>query len=394
MPLDGNPVVWEARYDALGRRTTCRWADQQREFYWDGDRLAAEELPGGRFRVYQYATREALVPLGFVEYPSRDASPPSGRSYVVFSEPNGMPARIEDESGEAVWSAKRSHAFGTIEGLPSRRLEYNLRWAGHYYDPETGLQYNRYRYYDPALGRYLQSDPLGYGGSPVNLYAYCANPVVQVDLLGLNHSKKAGKTSNSASEPDGQEKPPHSTTPLNEMTHEQMKETCQYHADRLAALQEPRPERRNMNTYSVGVIEDSHGNRRLAATSNMNVESGPNRASKEYMQNNGISNESNAPPRLTRQPVMNPETKQQQTDAKGRPVSETVNADTGKPYDKKTQSAHHAEQRMGTVPKGDEKVAAQCPSQPCCPGCQSALSQPDASGQRPIDNIPAGRQGL
>jgi RHS repeat-associated protein len=79
------------------------------------------------------------------------------------------------------------------------KIEYNLRWPGHYYDPETGLHCDRYRYYDPGLGRYLQSDPLGYGGSTVNLYAYCPNPLVEVDILGLAHS---GKKKGNNSEPE------------------------------------------------------------------------------------------------------------------------------------------------------------------------------------------------
>ena len=68
-------------------------------------------------------------------------------------------------------------------------VEYNLRWPGHYFDAETGLHYNRYRYYDPGLGRYLTQDPTGYQGSDVNLYAYCSNPLVQVDVLGLHPIK-------------------------------------------------------------------------------------------------------------------------------------------------------------------------------------------------------------
>jgi len=83
-------------------------------------------------------------------------------------------------------------------------IEYNLRWPGHYFDPETGLHYNRYRYYDPRLGRYLQCDPLGHEGSPVNLYAYCPNPLVQVDVLGLDHDGKTSSAKESGDN-DGQE---------------------------------------------------------------------------------------------------------------------------------------------------------------------------------------------
>jgi RHS repeat-associated protein len=58
-----------------------------------------------------------------------------------------------------------------------------LRWPGHYYDSETGLQDNRFRTYSPELGRYLQSDPIGTEGG-INLYAYTDNPLRAVDLRG------------------------------------------------------------------------------------------------------------------------------------------------------------------------------------------------------------------
>jgi RHS repeat-associated protein len=193
---DGTPEpAWEAKYDGLARRISTERAGKKREFYWDHDRLAAEIFPDGHLRVYQYAGRKALVPIGFIEYEHKEADPGSGKSYHVFSNPVGMPLCIEDERGEIVWWAERVDPYGRIDVRPGAKVEYNLRWPGHYFDPETSLHYNRYRYYDPGLGRYLQSDPLGYGGSPVNLYAYCPNPLVEVDVLGLHDTKKKGNNS-------------------------------------------------------------------------------------------------------------------------------------------------------------------------------------------------------
>ncbi len=139
-------LVWEADYDALGRRVRCRWralADAEtsvasghentagvgrwraqaseavasesegtREFHWDRDRLAAEVSANGRLRIYQYASREALVPLAFVEYESLGADPASGRSYQVFSDQVGMPSYIEDEERRVVWWADRVDPYG------------------------------------------------------------------------------------------------------------------------------------------------------------------------------------------------------------------------------------------------------------------------------------------
>ncbi|MBV4539430.1 RHS repeat-associated core domain-containing protein, partial [Pseudomonas urmiensis] len=53
-----------------------------------------------------------------------------------------------------------------------------------YLDVETGLHYNRYRYYDPQVGRFVSADPIGYAGG-LNLYAYAPNPIAWTDPLGL-----------------------------------------------------------------------------------------------------------------------------------------------------------------------------------------------------------------
>jgi RHS repeat-associated protein len=194
---DGSPMpalVYE--YDALGRRCSVN-GGVDREFFWEGDRLAAEVLADGRLRVYEYAGRDALVPIGFTEHAGVDADPSSGKSFSVFSNPVGMPLHIEDDAGEIVWWATRIDPYGRIDVHSDSRIEYNLRWPGHYHDAETGLHYNRHRYYDPRLGCYLQSDPLGYKGSEVNLYGYAPNPLVQVDVLGLQHPGKPGDESSS-----------------------------------------------------------------------------------------------------------------------------------------------------------------------------------------------------
>jgi RHS repeat-associated protein len=62
---------------------------------------------------------------------------------------------------------------------------YNLRYPGQYYQAETGLHYNTYRDYDPSVGRYVESDPIGLTGG-INTYMYAnGNPLSLSDILGL-----------------------------------------------------------------------------------------------------------------------------------------------------------------------------------------------------------------
>jgi RHS repeat-associated protein len=86
-------------------------------------------------------------------------------------------------SGEAV------ECTGEIE-MGSGQSPWDLptiRFPGQYYDAETGLHYNRFRYYDPSIGRYVSADPIGQiaSGDP-NLYAYVWNdPINYIDPSGL-----------------------------------------------------------------------------------------------------------------------------------------------------------------------------------------------------------------
>jgi RHS repeat-associated protein len=71
---------------------------------------------------------------------------------------------------------------------PPPVLEQPFRFQGQQFDEETGLHYNRYRYYDPGVGRFVSQDPIGLlGGS--NLFAYAPNPMGWVDPFGLTETK-------------------------------------------------------------------------------------------------------------------------------------------------------------------------------------------------------------
>lgn len=86
-----------------------------------------------------------------------------------------------------MWSAKYN-AYGKVTHLAfggGEQLDQPLRFQGQYFDVESGLHYNRHRYYDPEVGRYLTPDPVKLAGG-LNQYQYTPNPTGWVDPLGLS----------------------------------------------------------------------------------------------------------------------------------------------------------------------------------------------------------------
>ncbi len=96
----------------------------------------------------------------------------------------GTPQIIIDETGNIVWKGDYQ-PFGSVDAAVSD-LGNHFRFAGQYYDAETGLHYNFHRYYDPNTGRYLRADPIGLNGG-MNPYVYVQNnPVNLIDPEGLS----------------------------------------------------------------------------------------------------------------------------------------------------------------------------------------------------------------
>jgi RHS repeat-associated protein len=100
----------------------------------------------------------------------------------------GTPQELTDHEGKVAWEAGYK-AWGQAKQAISAAAEQAgfknpIRFQGQYLDEETGLHYNRYRYYDPESGRFVSRDPIRLNGG-INLYAYGANPVGWLDPLGL-----------------------------------------------------------------------------------------------------------------------------------------------------------------------------------------------------------------
>ncbi len=95
--------------------------------------------------------------------------------------------------------SEKSTPVGTVKfvpvsfSTPAPQSQSNVGWnrtfTGQTYDAETGLMYYRGRYYDPASGRFLTRDPIGYDAGDTNLYRYVNNsPTIYTDYDGLKPS--------------------------------------------------------------------------------------------------------------------------------------------------------------------------------------------------------------
>ncbi|MHA6889851.1 RHS repeat-associated core domain-containing protein [Ralstonia pseudosolanacearum] len=114
----------------------------------------------------------------------------NGTAYYIYADQIDTPRVITDTNNLMVWRWDQTDPFGAT--LPDENptslgaFTYNLRFPGQVYDAETGKYYNANRDYDPAGGRYVQSDPIGLNGGQWSTYTYVkGNPVSFIDPQGL-----------------------------------------------------------------------------------------------------------------------------------------------------------------------------------------------------------------
>ncbi|MDA8457043.1 DUF6531 domain-containing protein [Acidovorax sp. GBBC 3334] len=200
-------------YDALGRRVAKSDRFGATHYLWDGD-LMVHSQRGGREALFVYEPN-SFVPLATLQGTQEDR-----HTYWYHCDQIGAPLELTDAQGNIAWAVdykvwgeatlravprtatgtdgpagerRRGHGPGAdwhdANGKPIRRtapslIEQPFRFQGQQFDEETGLHYNRFRYYDPGIGRFVSEDPIGLFGG-INLFAYSPNSLNWIDPRGL-----------------------------------------------------------------------------------------------------------------------------------------------------------------------------------------------------------------
>jgi RHS repeat-associated protein len=164
-------------YNGAGQRIKKWTSSETRIFHYDlKGHLIAETTQGGTMIAEYVSIGDQL--LAMITKP--------GETEIVSYFHNdhlGTPQVLTNDSQTTVWKAAYT-PFGGAE-ISIQTVANPFRLPGQYYDAETGLHYNYFRYYDPTTGRYVTPDPIGLEGG-INLYPYVAgNPLRWIDLLGL-----------------------------------------------------------------------------------------------------------------------------------------------------------------------------------------------------------------
>jgi RHS repeat-associated protein len=182
-------ITGSAIYTAQGVKTTTM------EYYADGLRAGKYTEAGSDLYVYDLsgylvaeAKNAATITANYVWGPDRVLSKKEtgGGEYYYLYNGHGDVVQIVDRNGNVVNNYKYDEWGNILES--NETISNPFKYAGEIYDEETGLYYLRARYYDPALGRFLNEDSVeGQVNNPLslNLYTYCYNnPLIYIDPTG------------------------------------------------------------------------------------------------------------------------------------------------------------------------------------------------------------------
>ncbi|EMA3755642.1 RHS repeat protein, partial [Salmonella enterica] len=110
---------------------------------------------------------------------------PERKLHLYHCDHRGLPLALISPANTVAWRAEYDEWGNLLSEENPEHLEQLIRLPGQQYDEESGLHYNRHRYYSPGQGRYITQDPVGLAGG-LNPYTYPLNPVIKVDPLGLS----------------------------------------------------------------------------------------------------------------------------------------------------------------------------------------------------------------
>jgi RHS repeat-associated protein len=164
--------------NALGQRVQKTANGVTTRFDYDEDGRLLSEIAGTTTRDYIWMDS---LPVGIVDHAETTSS-----VNFVRADGLGSPRAVTSSAGTVLWQwAYASNPFGEKAPVSSAGYTLNLRFPGQYYDAESGLNYNVNRDYEPATGRYIQSDRMGIAVAP-STYSYVGgSPLTAVDPLGL-----------------------------------------------------------------------------------------------------------------------------------------------------------------------------------------------------------------
>ena len=175
---DGKEVSFT--YDALGRRTEKTYEGVATHFVWDGNVPLHEWQEGSSDAEKTNITTWLFEQNTFIPAAKLAANV---ESFSIVSDYLGTPLQAFDNNGNKVWEQELD-IYGRQRKRPSAFIPF--KYQGQYEDAETGLYYNRFRYYDPNAGSYISQDPIGLVGENPTLYSHVKSPNSQLDLLGLD----------------------------------------------------------------------------------------------------------------------------------------------------------------------------------------------------------------
>ena len=169
---DGKEVSFA--YDALGRRIRKTYAGTTTHFVWDGNVPLHEWTEEAEESVVTWLfEQDTFVPAAKLVA--------NGDCFSIISDYLGTPLQAYDKQGNKVWEQELD-IYGRQRKRPSSFIPF--KYQGQYEDGETGLYYNRFRYYDPNAGGYISQDPVGVNGGLL-LFGYVSDINLLVDVFGL-----------------------------------------------------------------------------------------------------------------------------------------------------------------------------------------------------------------